>query len=316
MTNELVTNNGGNSLVSGLGGLRDAMMPKSFGEVLRFAEMVQHSSFVPKDFKGKPGEIVAVVTYGAEIGLSPMQALQSVACINGKPAIYGDAMLAVCQKHPLWEDMEERIEGDGDAMTAVCIVRRKGDAPARYSFSVSDARKADLWGRAGPWKQYPRRMLQMRARGFALRDQFADALKGLIGQYEAQDYPVGPDRARDVTPQAAHPIVDPADVIEDSGYDDETGEVLEAPRYKLGDDEFTADDWLWEADTRRRGLTNGDLEAFYNANRPVWQQILKDFPEKDTGVKALVGAIKAQAAAGKAQAEQSHTAPTQVELVS
>lgn len=48
--------------------------------------------------------------------------------------------------------------------------------------------KNQLWGKSGPWQQYPKRMLQMRARGFALRDKFADVLGGLISAEEARDY--------------------------------------------------------------------------------------------------------------------------------
>jgi len=35
-----------------------------------------------------------------------------------------------------------------------------------------------LWGKGGPWTNYPRRMLQMRARALCIRDSFADALHG------------------------------------------------------------------------------------------------------------------------------------------
>lgn len=186
----------------GVGGLRDAMMPQSFDQLLRFADMVAATSFVPQAYKGKPGEIVAAVTYGAEIGLSPMQSLRSIAVINGTPALYGDGPLAVCQSHPQWAGKDEWFEGEGDDLTAFCTVRRKGETDVTGQFSVADAKKAQLSGKAGPWQQYPKRMLQMRARGFALRDQFADALRGLVSEHEAGDMPAyGPDRAKDVTPQ-------------------------------------------------------------------------------------------------------------------
>ena len=58
-------------------------------------------------------------------------------------------------------------------------------------------KKAGLWGKAGPWSQYPKRMLQMRARSFALRDKFADALSGLLMAEEVQDY----STTVDVTPK-------------------------------------------------------------------------------------------------------------------
>jgi hypothetical protein len=73
---------------------------------------------------------------------------------------------------------------------AVCEAKRRGyPAPTVVRFSVADAKKAALWGKSGPWQQYPTRMLALRARGFALRNAFADALRGLITAEEAQDYP-------------------------------------------------------------------------------------------------------------------------------
>jgi len=53
---------------------------------------------------------------------------------------------------------------------------------------VEDAKRAGLWAKQGPWTAYPKRMMQMRARGFALRDAFPDVLKGMITAEEAQDY--------------------------------------------------------------------------------------------------------------------------------
>jgi hypothetical protein len=53
---------------------------------------------------------------------------------------------------------------------------------------VADAKAAGLWAKGGPWTQYPKRMLAMRARGFALRNAFADVLRGLVTAEEAGDY--------------------------------------------------------------------------------------------------------------------------------
>lgn len=193
-------------------GLRGALMPQTFDQVMRFANTMSSSQFVPQAFRGRSGDIVAAITYGADLGLSPMQALQNIAIVNGRPAIYGDGLLAVCQSHPNWGGKKEWLEGEGDKLTAHCTVSRKGEPDAHVTFSVADAKKANLWGKSGPWTQYPQRMLAMRARGFALRDQFADALRGIILAEEAQDTPIGPDRARDVTPRSAIP--DPADTVE------------------------------------------------------------------------------------------------------
>ena len=176
----------------------------SFDDAFRFATMVAKSEFAPKDFRGKPESCLLAIQHGSEIGLSPMQSLQNIACINGRPAIWGDAALALCLASPVCDGIHETMEGDGDNMTAVCQTSRKGkDANVVGRFSVADAKRAGLWGKSGPWTQYPKRMLQLRARGFALRDAFPDVLKGLVTAEEAQDYP----QAEPAREPAREPVV-------------------------------------------------------------------------------------------------------------
>ena len=120
-----------------------------------------------------------------------MQSLQSIAVVNGRPTIYGDAALAVCLASVVCEYVTESVDGEGDRMVATCNAQRRGyPAPITSTFSVADAKAAGLWGKQGPWSQYPKRMLAMRARGFALRNAFADVLRGLVTAEEAQDYQV------------------------------------------------------------------------------------------------------------------------------
>jgi hypothetical protein len=93
----------------------------------------------------------------------------------------------------------------------VCEAKRRGyPAPTVVRFSMADAKRAGLAGKAGPWTQYPGRMLTLRARGFALRNAFADALRGLITAEEAQDYPVVVEPQKPVTVTQAKPEATPA----------------------------------------------------------------------------------------------------------
>lgn len=169
---------------------RQGFAPATITEAIQFSEMLANSTMVPRAYQGKPQDIMVCVQWGMELGLAPMQALQNIAVINGKPSVYGDAMMALVQASPVCEGVDESIEGEGTTNpVAVCIARRKGRSPVTIRFSVEDAKRAGLWGKQGPWQAYPKRMLQMRARGFALRDAFPDVLKGLITAEEAQDYP-------------------------------------------------------------------------------------------------------------------------------
>jgi beta-phosphoglucomutase-like phosphatase (HAD superfamily) len=165
-----------------------ALEPKSLTEAMEIAKMLSDSSMVPACYRGKASDTLVAMMMGKEVGLNPIQALQNIAVINGKPSIYGDAMLALVQNHPKFGGIEESF--DEATMTATCTVFRRNGKPHIQKFSQLDAATAKLWGKAGPWTQYPKRMLQMRARGFALRSQFADALAGLITAEEAQDMPI------------------------------------------------------------------------------------------------------------------------------
>ncbi len=163
------------------------LAPKNLPEAMQFAEMLAKSSMVPRDYIGKPANILVATIHGREIGLPALQAMQSIAVINGKPGLFGDAMLAVCMGHPDFEDIQETIEGKDDERVAVCRVKRKKRSWVEFRFSVEDAKTAGLWKKTGPWTQYPERMLKFRARGFALRDCMPDALRGMVSAEELKD---------------------------------------------------------------------------------------------------------------------------------
>ena len=162
---------------------------------MKLAEMFSKSAMVPKQYQGNAANCLVAMAYGDSLGMAPLQAMQSVAVVNGVPALYGDGMLALVQASPVFESIEESIE-DG---AAVCTVKRRGMKPVQRIFTVDDAKRAGLWGKAGPWQQYPSRMLQMRARSWALRDAFADVLRGIQSVEEVRDIP----EVIDVTPTPA-----------------------------------------------------------------------------------------------------------------
>lgn len=182
--------------------------PTTFSEARQFAEELSCSSLIPKTYIGKPADILVAMQWGSEIGLAPMQALQNIAVINGRPSLFGDAMLALVQASPLCQGIEEFIDdSSADNPVAVCIAKRKDRADVTAKFSKKDAEAAKLTEKQGPWQQYLHRMLQMRARGFALRDQFPDVLKGLISSDEAEDYPEEVQRVeKNITPIPVNPL--------------------------------------------------------------------------------------------------------------
>jgi len=160
-----------------------SLTPSSLAEAMEFAGMMSKSSIVPKDYQNNPGNILVAIQWGMEIGLQPLQSMQSIAVINGRPSIWGDVMLALVRSSGLLEAINE----DVTESKAVCTIKRRGEQEVVREFSLQDAKQAGLTGKQGPWSQYPKRMLQMRARAFALRDVFPDVLRGVHVAEEAQD---------------------------------------------------------------------------------------------------------------------------------
>lgn len=203
---------------------------RSLDDYWRMSQCVSSSGLAPKGLE-KPEAALIAMQLGAEIGLPPLASLQQIAVINGRPSIYGDAQLGVVRGTGELERFDEWFEVAGkratrtpseftDDTAAVCLVKRRGYPETQDSFSVKDAKRAGLWGKAGPWSQYPARMLRFRARSFILRDQFGDALRGLrtveenldVGSIDVQSEPVKPEPVfiLGATPKQDAPAAQPA----------------------------------------------------------------------------------------------------------
>lgn len=191
--------------MTGANGTGFGIAPQTFTELQAYCTLISQSDLVPADYRNKPGNVMIAVQMGAEIGLQPMQAIQNIAVIKGRPSVWGDAALALVQARPDCEDIIESLAGTNGDRVATCVVKRRGRTPVTRTFSVKDAGAAGLWGKEGPWKQYPERMLQLRARGFALRDAFPDALKGIAIAEEARDIEVVDRSATTVEPAPEQP---------------------------------------------------------------------------------------------------------------
>lgn len=173
------------------GGRVTAIIPQSVEEVFRLANAIAKSGLAPATMRTAE-QITIAIMHGAEIGLPPMQSVQRIAVVNGRPTIWGDAVPALLLAKGF--RLDETVDGTDDGRGATCVVTRPDGAKITRRFSIGDAKAAGLWGKQGPWKQYPERMLQMRARGYAARDGAADVLAGLYVAEEMQDIDVTPKR--------------------------------------------------------------------------------------------------------------------------
>lgn len=133
--------------------------------------------------------IVVIFERGMSLGLSPSQALESITMIQGRLALWGDAMVGLVLSHADCEGITDEWSGEGDARKVAVTAYRRGRKVSASTFGVADAKRAGLWGKSGPWTQYPDRMLLIRARTLAIRNTWADVTTGLTSVEDLMDYP-------------------------------------------------------------------------------------------------------------------------------
>lgn len=154
----------------------------------KLATQLAQTELVPPQYKNKPMELFIAMAHGYALGLTVEQSIQDIVVINGKPTVYGDTLLGIVKAQPDFVDILEEPIIENDTVTGfICTVRRRGQSDVVRTFTLDLARKARLLARQ-IWQQYPERMLQMRARAYAVRDAFPDALKGIKSYEEVIDY--------------------------------------------------------------------------------------------------------------------------------
>lgn len=141
------------------------------------------STILPVTYRGNAANAFVAAETGAALGLEPLQALASIAVINGRATLSSDLMAAVIRRagHTL-----RIVENNHESVTATLI--RADDK--KFEFTVTwdkdKAVKAGLWGQKGPWSQYPTQMLRARAITEVARQGASEALMGMI--YSPEDF--------------------------------------------------------------------------------------------------------------------------------
>lgn len=141
------------------------------------------STILPVAYRGNAANAFVAAETGAALGLEPLQALASIAVINGRATLSSDLMAAVIRRagHTL-----RIVENSPESVTATLI--RADDKTFKFevTWDKDKAIKAGLWGQRGPWSQYPTQMLRARAITEVARQGASEALMGMI--YSPEDF--------------------------------------------------------------------------------------------------------------------------------
>lgn len=163
------------------GGTQGVVVGAHVQSFVDFAKTLAVSDLLPDGLRGKPGNVFMAIMQGLDLGLRPMQALQLIDVIKGKPCIKAEGMraLIVSAGH------EIRVVELTDEK---CVVegRRKGsDEWVQASFTAAQANTAGLKG--DNWTKYRQDMLLARASSRLSKTFFADVINGLASTEDMLD---------------------------------------------------------------------------------------------------------------------------------
>jgi hypothetical protein len=193
--------------------MQHGIVPRSYDDIWRLAKATCLGGLAPR-YENQPARVAAVMMCGMEIGLKPMSALRLMyQTPDGQPALMVRGMLAIVQGSGLLAYWSDHIDGDGDARTCTITCERRGQPRFTRSFSVAEAKRAQLTGKRGDmYSKWTDRMIFARAASFALNDGFADLLGGLYDPSELGG-PVIDEDGREILPPCAPAAPDvPPDV--------------------------------------------------------------------------------------------------------
>lgn len=239
--------------------LRENMETKlSVVESTELARTLAPTVSVPAPLRGRPGDVLATILTGAELGLAPMQSLRALQVIDGRVALSAEAQVALVRRSDVCSEF--RLV-ESTALRAVYSAKRKGDTEATtLSWTMEQAQRAGLGG-SKAWQRYPEAMLRARCASALCKAVFSDVLLGVYDPDELADIaprtleridPTGLERTL-VAPRPAEPTpVPPPEhartVVVAAPEPAPTPVPAREPGSDDGDDEVTLE---WKAIARR-----------------------------------------------------------------
>lgn len=223
------------------GGHLSTFVPQTMDELWRMAQWAAVGGMAPKSLtEGKDRDqatsaAAIAIMAGAELGLTPMMALRSYAVVNGRPSLWGDGLIAVVLKSPVYAPGS--LKKGGDEKSGWCEAARTDGTVWKETFTMDQAKRAGLSTKKGPWQEYPDVMLQRRAISKCLNFLFADVLGGVVSADEAYEGSELIDVTPTEAPSPAEPPApaEPADKTPPEDVNDDDSGVVTDPITFLAD---------------------------------------------------------------------------------
>lgn len=161
---------------------------QAFERLEVMATKLAQSKLIPTALQNKPADVVIILQMGYELDMGPMQALNGIDVIQGKPSVKPEMQVAMIKsKAP---DAYISIESDPVKMSVTVTMapsRSRMDEKFVTTWDMKRARDMQLDTKDN-YKKQPLVMLKWRALGEAARSVFPHITKGLKNTVEAEDW--------------------------------------------------------------------------------------------------------------------------------
>lgn len=171
-------------------------------QTFRLAQALALSNLLPSALKGKPNDVLVSILYGQELGLAPMQAIQSVYVVQGRPTISAQLWVALARR------AGHKIRVTEETATSCTVEVERGDDPGhptRVTYTLEQAKAAKLAGK-DVWQQHAAAMLYARAVSTACRRACPEIALGFGDETERyESEPARPTLAQVAAERADQP---------------------------------------------------------------------------------------------------------------
>jgi len=151
-----------------------------FDTAYRLSGNLAASSLLPDTLRGKPSDVLVTVLYGQELGLAPMQAIQSIYVVKGRPTISAQLWVALTRR----AGHKFRVIDETPESCTVEVERSDDPGhPTRVTYTLEQARVAGLLSNS-TWRNHPHAMLYARAASTACRRACPEIALGFYDEFE------------------------------------------------------------------------------------------------------------------------------------
>ena len=199
------------------------MHAQNMSAAKQLADALCATDIVPAHYKGKPGNGAAAILYGDEIGLNPIQSLQNIFIVQGKPAIYARTAVALVRRHGI------KVKTAASCDESVTVIAERDGDTEEATWDIARATKAGYLSNA-KYKSNPQEMLYSKAAMEVCRKIAPDVLLGIAysgEELELEARPVRVESSRVTVEDIVKPASIPQEPADDATPADFTEELFE-----------------------------------------------------------------------------------------